>query len=105
MPSDGGRWRLSDDSAQVLSPWVWRGFLFMALVAAGLCLNFWASGRTALAVAWTVITAGWLAVAMWLWRRHHAATQSPGVRAAATAATTRSVGGPGSRGRPPASTT
>ena len=62
--------RLPDGSRSVQSPWVWRGFLLMSLVAGGLFITFVSADKTFLAVAWGVITAGWLAIAMWLWRRH-----------------------------------
>jgi len=65
------RWlELPDGSKSVNSPWVWRGFLFMSLIAFGLCLNFFLGGLVVYAAAWAVITAGWFAVAMWLWRKH-----------------------------------
>jgi hypothetical protein len=66
----GGRVRLPDGSRSVQSPWVWRGFLFMSLIALGLCLTFLAGHQVFYAGAWAVITAGWFAIAMWLWRRH-----------------------------------
>ncbi len=62
--------RLPDGSRSVQSPWVWRGFLFMSLIALGLCLSFATAGLVLFAVAWAVITVGWFAVAMWLWRKH-----------------------------------
>ena len=69
-PSGGRLFRLPDGSRSVQSPWVWRGFLFMSLIAFGLCLTF-ASGRQLFfAVAWGVITAGWFTISMWLWRKH-----------------------------------
>ncbi len=74
MPSETGRWQLSPRSAQVQSPWAWRGFLFMALIALGLAIGFWSGGRDVFGAAWTVISGAWLAVAMRLWRRHHLAT-------------------------------
>jgi len=42
----------------------------MALLALGLCIGLAAAGHTGYAAAWGVITAGWLGVAMWLWRQH-----------------------------------
>ncbi len=62
--------RMPDGSRSVQSPWVWRGFFFMSLVAFGLCLTFLSGGLTFYAASWGVITAGWFAISMWLWRRH-----------------------------------
>jgi len=64
------RFRLPDGSRSVESPWVWRGFLFLAFIALGLCLTFVMGGQSMFAVAWAVITAGWFATSMWLWRKH-----------------------------------
>jgi hypothetical protein len=61
---------LPDGSRSVQSVWVWRGFLFMSFIALGLCLIFAAAGLLFYAVAWAVITAGWFATSMWLWRQH-----------------------------------
>ena len=52
------------------SPFVWRLFVFMALIALGFCLVLASAGNTAFAVAWGAIAAGWFGVGMWLWRRH-----------------------------------
>jgi hypothetical protein len=60
----------SDDSRSVRSPWVWRGFAAMALVALGLLLTFALDGRTGFAVAWAVIFVAWGGVAALLFRRH-----------------------------------
>lgn len=65
-----GRFRLPDGSRSVQSVWVWRAFFFMSLVALGLCITFAAAGWVFYATAWGVITAGWLAISMWLWRKH-----------------------------------
>jgi hypothetical protein len=65
-----GRLRLPDGSRSVQSVWVWRGFLFMSLIALGLCISFAAGGMTSFAVAWLLITIGWFAISMWLWRKH-----------------------------------
>jgi hypothetical protein len=64
------RVRLPDGSRSVQSPWVWRGFAFMSLLALGLCIGLFAAGHTGFAAAWAVITLGWFSVAMWLWRQH-----------------------------------
>ncbi len=65
-----GRIRLPDGTRSVESLWVWRGFLFMAFIAFGLCLTFAVGGKPVLAAAWAVITVGWFATSMWLWRKH-----------------------------------
>jgi len=64
------RLKLPDGSRSVDSPWVWRGFLFMTFIALGLCLTFAMGGQRMFALAWAVITAGWFATSMWLWRKH-----------------------------------
>jgi hypothetical protein len=48
---------------------VWRGFLFLALIAIGLCVTLATGGHTTFAVCWAVIGCGWLATSMWLWRQ------------------------------------
>jgi len=58
------------DSRSVRSPWIWRGFFVMALVAFGLVIILAANHNTGFAAAWAVIGCGWLAVSMWLWRQH-----------------------------------
>jgi len=62
--------RLPDGSRSVSSPWVWRAFFFMSLIAFGLVINFALGGLMLYAAAWLVITLGWFAISMWLWRRH-----------------------------------
>jgi hypothetical protein len=71
-PDDGAKlFRLPDGSRSVQSPWVWRGFAFLSLIAFGLFLSFVTSGHHLfLAVAWALITVGWFSIAMWLWRKH-----------------------------------
>jgi hypothetical protein len=64
-----GRVRLPDGSRSVQSPWVWRGFAFMSIVALGLCIVFAVGDQVYYAISWGTITAGWFAVAMWLWRK------------------------------------
>jgi hypothetical protein len=66
------RWtmRLPDGSRSVQSPWVWRGFVFMALIALGLSITFLGAGWFLYATAWAVIAVSWFAVGMWLWRKH-----------------------------------
>jgi hypothetical protein len=62
--------RLPDGSRSVQSPWVWRGLFFVSLIALGVCLALFSAGQTAYAGAWAVITVGWFAISMWLWRKH-----------------------------------
>jgi hypothetical protein len=62
--------RLPDGTRSVQSPFVWRLFVFMSLVAFGLCITFAAGGRLFYAASWGVITAGWFGIGMWLWRKH-----------------------------------
>ena len=62
--------RLPDGSRSVQSPWVWRGFLFLSLIALGLFLSFATGHHVILATAWGLITIGWFCIAMWLWRKH-----------------------------------
>lgn len=70
-PAAGERlFRLPDGSRSVQSPWVWRGFTFMSLVAFGVFLSLVTGTHTMLAVAWGIITVGWFSIAMWLWRKH-----------------------------------
>jgi hypothetical protein len=64
------RFRLPDGSRSVTSPWVWRGFVMMALIALGLCITLFVGGKVDFGAAWAVITAAWLATGMWLWRQH-----------------------------------
>ena len=68
--SDNSRFRLPDGSRSAQSPWVWRGFLFLSLIALGLSITFAAGDQTFYTVSWAVIAAGWFATAMWLWRQH-----------------------------------
>ena len=42
----------------------------MSLVALGFCIIFAIGHQVLLAAAWGFITAGWFAIAMWLWRKH-----------------------------------
>lgn len=58
------------DSRSVRSPWVWRAFLVMSLVAFGVVIILLGNHKTGLAIAWAVIGCGWLAVSMFLWRQH-----------------------------------
>ena len=68
---DGERFfRMPDGSRSVQSPWVWRGFFFMSLVAFGLFLSLVTGHHTFMAVAWGIVTVGWFSIAMWLWRKH-----------------------------------
>lgn len=69
-PATRRRFGPPDDSLSVRSPWVWRGFAAMALVALGLLLTFALDGHTGFAAAWGVIFAGWAGVAALLYVRH-----------------------------------
>jgi hypothetical protein len=66
----GAGFRLPDGTRSVQSPWVWRGFFFMSLIALGLCLSFVAGHKGLYAGAWALIALGWFTISMWLWRRH-----------------------------------
>jgi hypothetical protein len=62
--------RLPDGSRSVSSPWVWRGMLFMSLVALGFCIGLFSNHHVLYGALWAFITVGWLSLSMWLWRRH-----------------------------------
>ncbi len=62
--------RLPDGSRSVGSPWVWRGFFFMALVAVGISIGLFQTGLTTFGALWAIIAIGWFATSMWLWRKH-----------------------------------
>lgn len=64
------RFQLPDGSRSAQSPWVWRGFFLLSLVALGLCISFVAGHQVFYAVAWGIIAAGWFATSMWIWRQH-----------------------------------
>lgn len=66
---DGGRYDVRE-SRSVRSVWIWRGFLMLSLIAAGITIIMASNGLTSYAVMWGVITAGWFAIAMYLWRLH-----------------------------------
>ena len=55
------RWRTP---ASVRSPWVWRAFFVLSLVALGVGIIFAGNGKTSLAILWVVIAVGWFAFAM-----------------------------------------
>ncbi|HEY2167597.1 MAG TPA: hypothetical protein VGH01_10555 [Jatrophihabitantaceae bacterium] len=61
---------LPDGSRSVQSPFVWRVFVFLSLIAVGLSISLGTSGHTLYAVAWGFIASGWFGVAMYLWRAH-----------------------------------
>jgi hypothetical protein len=69
-PAKTPRVRLPDGSRSVRSPWVWRGFLFMSLIALGFAITFAAGKQYFFAGAWGFITAGWFGISMWLWRKN-----------------------------------
>ncbi|BEP11836.1 hypothetical protein acdb102_01470 [Acidothermaceae bacterium B102] len=62
--------RLPDGTRSVQSPWVWRGFFFLSLIAFGLALTLAVGGQWVFAGAWLFITVGWFAISMWLWRKN-----------------------------------
>ncbi len=72
--SGEGRYEVSE-SRSVRSVWVWRGFLMMSLIAAGITIILASNGATNFAVMWGVITAGWFGIAMYLWRLHSKAEE------------------------------
>jgi hypothetical protein len=61
---------LPDGSRSVQSPFVWRVFVFLSLIALGLSISLGTSGHAMFAIAWGFIAAGWFGVAMYLWRAH-----------------------------------
>ena len=63
-----------EDSRSVRSPWVWRAFLMMSLLAVGIAIILAGNGNTTFAALWGVIAVGWFAISMWLWRQHTRAT-------------------------------
>jgi hypothetical protein len=64
------RFRLADSPA-VSSPWAWRAFFMMTLVALGFCINFAVQHYSILySGGWGVIAAGWFGFSMFLWRQH-----------------------------------
>jgi hypothetical protein len=66
----GSGLRLPDGTRSAQSPWVWRAFLFLSFIAFGLFLVLAMGGRAFYAVCWAVITVGWFATSMWLWRQN-----------------------------------
>ncbi|HMC41188.1 MAG TPA: hypothetical protein VKI19_16095 [Acidimicrobiales bacterium] len=58
------------DSRSVRTPWVWRVFLLLSLFGIGVAIILDGNHHRTFAVLWLVISAGWFAVAMWLWRQH-----------------------------------
>lgn len=74
--SEGGADRYDvRQSRSVRSVWVWRGFLMMSLLAAGITIILASNGATSFAVLWGVITAGWFGISMYLWRMHSKAEE------------------------------
>ena len=62
--------RLPDGTRSVQSPFVWRMFVFLSLIALGVCISLATTGRSGYAIAWGVIAAGWFTIGMLLWRKH-----------------------------------
>ena len=58
------------ESRAVRTPWVWRGFLMLSMLALGIAIILDGNRKTGLAIAWVVIACGWFATSMWLWRQH-----------------------------------
>ena len=83
------RVRLPDGSRSVQSPWIWRGFFLLSLVALGLALSLSLQGHYLFAALWLVITAGWFATSMWLWRKNVLLDRAEMAEAAARAAKKR----------------
>jgi hypothetical protein len=83
------RVRLPDGSRSVQSPWIWRGFFLLSLVALGLALSLALQGHWLFAGAWLFITAGWFATSMWLWRKNVLLDRAEYAAAQATAAKRR----------------
>jgi hypothetical protein len=63
------KWDVSQ-SRSVRSGWIWRGFLMLTLFGIGVAIVLDANHHGTLALLWLVISAGWLATSMWLWRQH-----------------------------------
>jgi hypothetical protein len=66
---DKEKWDVNE-SRSVRSLWVWRGFLMMALVAAGVAILLADNHDNTLAIGWGVIAAGWFGISMLLWKKH-----------------------------------
>ncbi len=60
-----------NESRSVRSPWVWRGFLMVSMIAVGIAIILAGNGAGTFAILWGVIAAGWFGISMWLWRKHH----------------------------------
>ena len=71
-PAQPQSWRdrLPDGSKSVQSPFVWRLFAFMSLIALGIFIMCLAGGEPVYAGCWALITVGWFTTSMWLWRKH-----------------------------------
>ena len=58
------------ESRSVRTPWIWRGFLMLALFGIGVAIILEGNHHGTFALLWLVISAGWFATSMWLWRQH-----------------------------------
>ena len=58
------------ESRSVRTPWVWRGFLLLTLFGIGVAIILEGNHHGTFALLWLVISAGWFAISMWLWRQH-----------------------------------
>jgi uncharacterized membrane protein len=69
-PAPQRRYRLVDSPA-ITSPWAWRAFFMMTLVALGFCINFAVQHYSLFySAGWGLITAVWFSFSMFLWRQH-----------------------------------
>ena len=53
-----------------VSRWGWRTLAVLSMVALGLCITFFGDGHSGYGVVWAIITLGWGALTLMLWRRH-----------------------------------
>jgi hypothetical protein len=58
------------ESRSVRTPWIWRGFLLLSLFGIGVAIILDGNHQRTFAILWLVISAGWFATSMWLWRQH-----------------------------------
>ncbi|HWE56367.1 MAG TPA: hypothetical protein VG435_12705 [Acidimicrobiales bacterium] len=68
-PARPEKWEI-DQSRIVKSPWGWRAVFIMALLEIGVALIMSGNHHATLAVFWLVISAGWVAGSIGLWRKH-----------------------------------
>ena len=63
------KWEVRE-SRSVRTPWVWRGFFMLTLFGIGVAIILAGNHHGTFALLWLVISAGWFATSMWLWRQH-----------------------------------